>query len=300
MKYYIGVDLGGTNVRVAKISETGEVLQVLKSPSYATEGREKVQDNIIALIEQLDNYQECSGIGMGVPGPVDTVNKVMKLATNLPGFQDFKVCEKIEKHFNMPTYLDNDANVAGLAEGVVGAGKGLPISYYVTVSTGIGGALVVNNRLVSGRNGYAGEVANIVIDRNRDKINYLNQGAIENEASGTALTRKAQVIFGDAIKHAGDLFDLARKNNPEAIALVDEMAYDLALMFADIAHVIDPYVFILGGGVMQGKDVFLDKVIANFQTMVHDQMRDVPFVEAELPDPGIVGAAMLPKSFEVK
>ncbi|MGL5978654.1 MAG: ROK family protein [Erysipelotrichaceae bacterium] len=298
MKYYIGVDLGGTNVRVAKVSEAGDVVQVLKRPSEVDKGRDHVVDTIIELIEQIDGYATCSGIGMGVPGPVDTVEKVMKLATNLPGFAGFKAAERIQNHFGIPTYLDNDANVAGLAEAMVGAGKGLAITYYATISTGIGGALVINNKLVSGVNGYAGEIANIIVDRNREKVNYLNVGAIENEASGTALTRKARGVFGDDIRHAGDLFDLARQGNPEAIAMVDAAAYDLAQMFSIIAHVIDPSVFVLGGGVMAAKDVFFDKMVAYFKTMVHTQMQDVVFVEAKLEDPGIVGAAMLPTMYE--
>ncbi|MGL5540567.1 MAG: ROK family protein [Erysipelotrichaceae bacterium] len=298
MKYYIGVDLGGTNVRVAKVSETGEVVQVLKRPSQVEQGRDFVVDTIIDMIEHIDGYEEVQGIGLGVPGPVDTVNKVMKLATNLPGFEGFKAADKIQQHFNKPTYLDNDANVAGLAEALVGAGKGLPISYYVTISTGIGGALVVNGKLISGANGYAGEVANIIIDRKREKINFLNVGAVENEASGTAITRKGRQLFGDEIRHAGDVFDLARAGDAKALALVDEAAYDLAQMFSIIAHIVDPNCFVLGGGVMAGKDVFFDKMVAYFKEMVHVQMRDVAFVEAALEDPGIVGAAMLPASHE--
>lgn len=300
MKYYIGIDLGGTNVRVAKVSEHGEVMQIVKRPSLAQEGREAVVDNIIEMIASIENYSECSGIGLGVPGPVDTYNKVMKMATNLPGFEGFKITERIERHFNIPTYLDNDANVAGLAEAILGAGKGLPITYYVTISTGIGGALVVNNRLVSGANGYAGEIANIIIDRNRTKINHLNVGAVENEASGTAITRKGREVFGEQIEHAGDVFELARQGDEKALKIVDEAAYDLAQMFSIIAHVVDPHVFVLGGGVMAGKDVFLEKMMEYFKSLVHPQMRNVVFAEALLPDPGIVGAAMLPTMYEVR
>lgn len=300
MKYYIGIDLGGTNVRVAKVSETGEVQQVVKRPSRALEGKEIVVDNIIEMIEEIDGFESVSGIGLGVPGPVDTYEKVMKLATNLPGFEGFKVTEKIEARFGIPVYLDNDANVAGLAEAIHGAGKGKPITYYVTISTGIGGALVVNNRLVSGANGYAGEIANIIVDRNREKVNNLNIGAVENEASGTALTRKGKATFGESINHAGDVFDLAAKGNEDALKIVDQAAYDLAVMFSTIAHVVDPHIFVLGGGVMAAKDVFLSKTMDYFKQLVHIQMRDVAFVEAQLPDPGIVGAAMLPTMYEVK
>ena len=198
----------------------------------------------------------------------------------------------------MPTFLDNDVNVAGMGEALQGAGKGKDIVYYVTISTGIGGALVVNQKVIAGRNGHAGEIANLIIDRSREKVNYLNVGAVENEASGTAITRKGKAAFGeDAIQHAGDVFDLARKGNAKALEICDEMAYDLAVMFSQIAHVVDPEVFVIGGGVMKGKDVFFDKMENYFPNMIHKGMQTVVFMEAELDEPGIVGAAMLPMAY---
>ncbi|MEG0330007.1 MAG: ROK family protein [Longicatena sp.] len=298
MKTFIGVDLGGTNVRVAKVDEKGNILQIIKNATEIKKGTEHVINKIITMIESIDGYQDCIGIGMGVPGPVDTINGKMVLATNLPGFEGFPLAKRISDYFHLPTFLDNDVNVAGMGEAMLGAGKGKDIVYYVTVSTGIGGAMIVNQRVVAGKHGHAGEVANIIIDRNRQKVNYLNVGAVENEASGTALTRKGKVIFGDdAIEHAGDVFDLARKGNAKAIELCDSMAYDLAVMFSIIAHVVDPEVFVLGGGVMKGKDVFFDKMESYYRTMIHKGMQEVKFVEAQLEEPGIVGAAMFPNSY---
>lgn len=87
----------------------------------------------------------------------------------------------------------------------------------------------------------------------------MNVGAVENEASGTAVTRKGKAVFGDKINHAGDVFDLARSGDEQALKIVDDMAYDLAMMFCAIGHIIDPHVFVVGGGVMKGKDVFFEK-----------------------------------------
>lgn len=298
MDMFIGIDLGGTNVRVAKVDESGNVLQVVKEPTEVAKGTEHVIQKMIRMIESIDGYKECKGIGMGVPGPVDTKEGKMILATNLPGFEGYPIAGRITEHFHIPAYLDNDVNVAGMGEAVLGAGKDCDIVYYVTVSTGIGGALIVNQKVVAGKNGHAGEVANIIIDRNREKVNYLNVGAVENEASGTAITRKGKAIFGeDKIDHAGDVFDLARKGNAQALELCDEVAYDIAVMFSAIAHVVDPEVFIVGGGVMKGKDVFFDKMESYYRTMIHKGMQTVKFVDAQLAEPGIVGAAMLPKAY---
>jgi len=297
MKTYIGIDLGGTNVRVAKISEEGKVISQVKGPSYGQEGPAKVMANIKEMIREIPNWKECSGIGVGVPGPVDTKAGAMVLSTNLPGFTGYPLADELTKEFGMPAFLDNDANVAGLAEAVVGAGKGLSTVFYVTISTGIGGVLVVDGKTVSGKHGFGGEIANIIIDRNREKINYLNIGAIENEASGTAITRKGkEALPEEDIKHAGNVFDLADAGNEKAKEIIDGMKKDLGQLFATIACVCDPDMFIIGGGMMKSADKLLPGVIENYKAMSHTADHDTPFVVAGLEEPGIVGAAMLPRS----
>ncbi len=296
MKTYIGVDLGGTNVRAAIVDEKGNVLVQKKSPSYAQEGKEKVMDTIINLIKSLPDYESCSGIGVGVPGPCDEKTGSMVLATNLPGFEGYSIANKLEETFHMPSFIDNDANVAALAEALVGAGKGKKVVYYVTLSTGIGGGLVINGECISGKHGFTGEIANIIIDRNKSKVNYLAVGAIENEASGTAITRKANEKASKKYKHAGEVFEDAHNGDPVAKEIVDNVARDLAQLFATIACVCDPDIFILGGGMMQSSDLFLPSVIEKFKEISHTQLHDDEFVLASLEEPGVIGAAMLPRS----
>ena len=294
MKTFIGVDLGGTNVRAAKVDEQGQLLQVVKEATEIDKGVDHVIQKIISMIESIDGYQECEGIGMGVPGPVDTKNGKMMLASFLPGFEGYPLVKHFRDHFQMPVYMDNDVNVACMGEAMLGAGKNHDSVYYVTLSTGVGGALVIDKRVVSGAHGFAGEIGNVIIDRNREDISHLNVGAVENEASGTEITRKGKELFGDdRIHHAGDVFDLAREKNPQAISLCEAATYDLAQLFSIIAHICDPEVFVFGGGLMKGKDVFLDQLIEQFKTLVHEGMRAVEFKEAQLEEPGIVGAAML-------
>ncbi len=297
MKTYIGIDLGGTNVRVAKVDEDGNVLAQVKGPSYGTEGPEKVMSNLKEMVREIPGWNECAGIGVGVPGPVDTKSGSMVLSTNLPGFAGYPFAAELTKEFGMPAFLDNDANVAGLAEALVGAGKGLDVVFYLTMSTGIGGVLVVDGKTVSGKHGFGGEVANIIIDRNREKVNYLNVGAVENECSGTALTRKGRAVFGDdAIPHAGALFDKAAAGDQKAIEIVETMKEDMGQFFATIACVCDPEIFVIGGGMTKSADKFLPGVIENFKKFSHEAVHDTPFVIASLDEPGIIGAAMLPKS----
>ncbi|MCI5722790.1 MAG: ROK family protein [Erysipelotrichaceae bacterium] len=297
MKTYIGIDLGGTNVRVAKVSEFGEVLAQVKGPSYGTEGPAKVMSNLKDMVRDIPGWKDCSGIGVGVPGPVEKKSGSMVISTNLKGFTGYPFADELSREFGMPAFIDNDANVAGLAEALVGAGKDKSIVYYVTISTGIGGALIVDGKTVAGKHGFGGEIANIIIDRNRQKINDLNIGAVENEASGTHITRKAkEKIHDHEILHAGSVFELAADGNPEAIQIVDEACKDLGQMFATIACVCDPDIFIIGGGMMKSADKFLPKVIENYKAMSHTTIQDTPFVIASLDEPGIIGAAMLPMS----
>lgn len=293
MKKYIGVDLGGTNVRVAVVTESGVVLEELKNPSYSQDGPEKVLDNVVSMIRSLQDFSQCLGIGIGIPGPIDTMRGVASMTTNIKDLADFKIIDYIQRTIDLPVYLENDGNVAALAEARIGAGKGYHIVYYITHSTGIGGSLVINGVPLSGRKGYAGEIANIIIDRDRESINHLNVGAVENEASGTALIRKARVLIDPNINSAAEIFELAKNGNEPALQLIDTMSYDFAQMCSAIAHVCDPEVFIIGGGVSKSYSLYFDKVISYYKTMVHTQMQDVEFKLAELEEPGIIGASML-------
>lgn len=293
MKKYIGVDLGGTNVRAAIVNENGEILEITKQPTEINKGVEYVTNKIIDMIKSLNDYQNCEGIGIGVPGPVNTKEGKMVMATNLPGFENYPLAKKISDATGLKCYMDNDVNVAALGVSVFGKGKDKDSIYYVTISTGIGGAFVFNKQIVSGAHGYGGEIGNIIIDQNREKVNALNAGAVECEASGTGITRKAQNEF-ENINNAGDFFELAKAKDSKAVQLLDQITTDLAVMFSTIAHVVDPDLFVVGGGCMKSKDVFLDEVITKFKDKIHPGMQSIKIEECSLDEPGILGAAMLP------
>ena len=299
MKYYLGIDLGGTNVRTLLVDEKGEVYSEVKGPSQAQDGPEVVYSIITQQIRTVD-YTVCGGfdgiegIGIGVPGPVDTVNGVMIMASNLPGFENYPIVAKLKDEFKKPVFLDNDANVAGLAEAVLGAGKNYPTVYYMTVSTGIGGAFIVNKKLISGGRGHAGEIGNIIVKPGGYKQGALNPGAAEGECSGTALTRKGRALLGDQVKHAGHVFKLAADGNPSAIALRAEFIDELSTLLANIAHTVDPHCFVIGGGVMRAQKYFYDDLNKAFNSKIHVGMQNhIPLLNVELEDCGAIGAAML-------
>lgn len=297
MKKYIGIDLGGTNVRVATVDEKGRIVNQVKSASYAQEGRDAVLTNLVKVVQELPDWSEAAAIGAGVPGPVDQKSGSMVLSTNMPGFQDFPLAKFLKDQFGKPAFLDNDANVAALAEALYGAGKGLSVVFYTTLSTGIGSGLVVDGKVVSGKHGFTGEVANVVIDRGREKVNYLTPGAVENEASGTAITRKGRALLPEAgIQHAGMVFDLARQGNEIAQAIADRAEGDLAQFFATVGGILDPDIFVLGGGMTRQADDWLAPMIEKYKAITHVQLHDTPFALAEIGEPGLIGASLLPKS----
>ena len=297
MKYYIGIDLGGTNVRTLLVDEN------VKGATERENGPDYVVSKIVRQIEGLDlsvcgGISGVEGIGIGVPGPVDVIKGSMIMATNLPGFENYPICDKLADRFNLPVFIDNDANVAGLAEALLGAGKNYPTCYYVTISTGIGGAFIVDGKLVSGGRGHAGEIGNIIVKNNGYKFGGLNPGAVEGEASGTAITRKGKEILGEEkVSHAGNVFRLASEGDLKAQGIVDECVSELATMFANIAHTVDPHCFVVGGGVMKAKDYFFDRLVEQFNSKIHVGMRGhIPLLETEIDDCGAIGAAMLPMS----
>lgn len=302
MKYYIGVDLGGTNVRTLLVDEEGTILAEVKGGSEVDQGPDHVASVVLGQIESLDcskigGIENVEGIGLGVPGPVDTVNKVMVMSTNIPGFERYEICKMIEEKFGKPAFMDNDANVAGLAEAILGAGKKYPTVYYMTISTGIGGAFIVDGKLISGNRGHAGEIGNIIVKSNGKKYNHLNPGAVENEASGTALTRTGKELIGDEVKHAGVVFDLAASGNETAIAIKNQFIDDLSTLLANIAHTVDPHCFVIGGGMMKSKAHFFKELEAAFNSKIHVGMQGhIPLLETEIEDCGAIGAAMLPMS----
>lgn len=300
MKYYIGVDLGGTNVRVAKVDEEGKILKDIIQPSKAKEGPEVVCDNIISILRQHD-LSDVQGIGLAIPGPVDSLRNVITMATNMPGAEGYPFAERIENEFNLPVILDNDANAAGLAEAMLGAGYGYSTVYYLTHSTGIGGALIIDQRIHSGHLGYAGEVANVIVDSTAKiypRYTHLNRGGVETTASGTAIGLIGNDVFGEKGNSSRKVFDLARQENKQALAILDKMSKDIATCMSDISAICAPDCFVIGGGCSKSHELYFDMIRKYYYAMAHSAMKDVPIRLAKLEEPGVVGAAMLVRARE--
>ena len=295
MSSYLGVDLGGTKVRVGEVNDKGEIVKVISSSSFASGTKEDIINNILKLINEFD-LSNIEGIGIGVPGPVNQKTGSMTMANNIPALKDVPIVSIIEEKTGKKTYMENDADVAGLAEAVYGAGKDYDIVYYITHSTGIGGGLIINKRVVSGRKGFGGEVANVFVKANGIKKNNLIAGAVENEASGTALALKAKELISDDIKDAEDVFNLIRNNKSEiADELVEDMSKSIAILLSDIAAIIAPDCFVIGGGCSNASELYFHRIEKYFKEYCHDYNNDTPIFKANIKEPGVIGASLLAK-----
>lgn len=293
MNYAIGIDVGGTNIRIAVVDENGTLYNVIKESTKAHD-IDGLKNQIVDLINKVD-YKKYNilGIGIGVPGPVKPDGTVIYIP-NLNISTSFNLKEMIEKETNIKTFVGNDANVAGLAEAFVGNGKGYDVVQYITMSTGIGGGLIINKKMVTGKNGLAQEIGSMIVKNGgRAPSIFKAKGCIEGEASGTMLTLKANEL-GLNCKNAGDVFILANQNNEIAIKLKEEFISNIAAFIGSIVAYMEPDVFVLGGGLMKSKDYFLDELIKKVDDYVYESLKgNIKIVCAKYDqDCGIIGAAM--------
>lgn len=294
--YYIGIDLGGTNVRAALVNEDGQILSQIIESTEVEKGPNYIINKICRMIRSLDGFEKAKAIGVGAPGPLDPYKGIILSPVNLPDWDEIHLSDILTNEFGIPTFVDNDANVAGLAEAILGSGRGYSIVQYITISTGIGGGLIIDGKIINGATGNAGEIANIIVQPGGYKHSILNPGALEGMASGTAIKRIGKERL-KAIEDAKDVFRLAGEGNEEAIRIIDEVVDYLARGIAAISHVVEPHIFVIGGGVMKSKEYFLSKLRKRAKDYVYDVMKDnLKISEAKLDNPGVIGAAMLAKT----
>ena len=293
-KYLLGIDLGGTNLRVAVVTHEGRLVEELTVETESEKGPYYVIDQMIQLCEKIMRERNIEAIGIGSPGPLDVKQGLILSPNNLPGWDNIPLVDMLEKALHKKVVLDNDANAAALAEAVLGAGKGKESVFYLTVSTGVGGGYVFRHQLIQGAHFCAGEVGNMIVDRDGPPHHALNIGSLETLASGTALKQQGNQRLG-LNGHAGEVFALANEGNPEAIEIVDQMLTSLAKGISNIVHTIDPHIIVLGGGVMQSKEYIMTLLLEKVNDYLYPQLRNKVQIEcASLgTKAGIIGAALL-------
>lgn len=292
MKYAIAIDIGGTNTRVALVDEK---LNIVDRVQFSTDSSNPDATlNQIAQIIKTYDY-DIIGAGMSCPGPLDLINGQILTPPNLKGdWHNLFVAKKLSSIADIPVYLDNDANLAGLAEAVIGEGKDYRFVQFLTVSTGLGAGFVIDKEIYLGAHGFANEVANSIMIQNGPSHGSIIPGGIEAISSGTAITTRA-LNAGLNVKHAGDVNNLALAGNEIAVSIMDDAKNYLANFIAFIYAFADPEIVILGGSVALKIDGFVEEVEKLVQNKVYDIMRPLIKVRKSTlnEDSGLIGAAYL-------
>ncbi|MFT4416270.1 ROK family protein [Fredinandcohnia humi] len=290
----IGIDLGGTNLRVGLVNEKGQILNEQECPTEPQKGSDCVIQNMIKMIESVKGDKSIIGVGIGSPGPLNPKTGVIIEPPNLTGWSNVPIVELVSKATGLSVTLDNDANAAALAEATIGAGAKHESVFYITVSTGIGGGLVIGKKVFQGAQGYAGEIGNMIVNPNGRNHANLNPGALEAQASGTAISAIGREKLG-ITGGAAEVFRLAEEGHTEAKKLIDEALQYLAIGIANLAHSINPEVFILGGGVLKSEKQVLEPLREKVKALVYPGLRDsIQILPAGLgTKAGIIGAAFL-------
>lgn len=296
--YTIGIDLGGTNLRIGLFNEQGEILEEQSRPTEAEKGPEYAVTNMTEVINKLKAKYEIKAVGIGSPGPLDPYQGIIIEPPNLTGWVNIPLVKMLEDKIGLPVKLENDANAAALAEATLGAGKGASSVFFITVSTGIGGGYVVDGQLISGAQGSAGEIGNMIVnpDPNAYQGPGLNKGALEGLASGTAIGRIGNERLG-ITNGAQGVFQLVEQGDQAAQAILDETINYLAIGLANIVHTVNPEVIVIGGGVMKSKELILQSLIERTKQYLYPSLRESFILRPALLDQkaGLIGAGLLPK-----
>lgn len=293
MNYAIGIDLGGTNTRVALVDEKMKLADRVQFPTAADDPECSVKE-ITKTIKDFGDV-DISGIGMSCPGPLDLNAGTVITTPNLgPEWYGFPITEKLTEAAGIPAKLDNDANLAALAEAVVGAGSDLRYVQFLTISTGVGSGFVIDKKIFHGAHGFANEVANACMWQDGPRQGNLVPGGIETISSGTAITRRA-VEAGLHVAHAGEVNDLAIAGNRAAAQIMEDAKTYLANFISVLYAVNDPDIVILGGSVALKIPGFAEDIEERVRHKVFDVVRPHVHVVTSTLDEnsGLLGAACL-------
>lgn len=305
----VGVDLGGTKISAILADASGNIVARDLRDTLAQQGPEEVIRRIIESIKQVATVADIAGIGIGAAGTCEASTGIVASSPHLPGWRNVPLKDIIHQEFGLPTYLDNDANVAALGEYYFGAGVGIDNLIYVTVSTGIGGGVIIDGKIYRGVSGSAGEIGHMTIDVNGPRCACGNIGCWETLASGTALAREAvrrieagaqtnilSFAQGD-IKEvsAKTIFLAAQQGDRLANDLISRTGYYVGVGLVNLVNIFNPELILIGGGLSQMGQLLLDPALR----VVEERAFELPAraVRIEIAglgaDAGVLGAVAL-------
>lgn len=308
MNNYIAVDIGGTQLRAACYTEASTLPQsVVRRPTQATD--HSPEENLIAAIEAVwPADRTVQAIGVASPGPVDLRQGLVIKAPNIPQWRNFPIVNHLRERFQVPVALDNDANLAALGEWKFGAGRGHHHLIYITVSTGIGGGVIIDDRLLHGVQGLGGELGHVTVLPDGPMCGCGQRGHLEAIASGTGITHAVRerilngelsVINPSQSFSARDVSEAAIAGDALCQSVLAFASHFLGRALADFLHIFNPTIIIIGGGVSKSGDIFLKPMEAALRLAVMSPvyLEGLTVTRAALgDDPGLVGALALAQS----
>ena len=311
-EYALVADVGGTRTRVALVDATGAIVVRHSAETLAREGRAAVMNRLADALEHVasERRTEIKGVGLSLASPVEPGTGVMYNPPNLGSeWHLFTPIPMLQERLSLPVYAENDATLGALGEHAFGAGRGCDNMVYMTVSTGIGGGIIIGGNLYTGTNGFGGEIGHMTIDQNGPLDNCGNVGCLEALASGTALARMAQerIEAGESsvmLEFAGGdiaavdariIVQAALQDDTLAQSLIQEVGRSLASGIITLMHIFDPQLIVIGGGLGQNLDMFMPTIESEVKrrAMAHFQGA-VPVAKSQLGDDvSLLGAATL-------
>ncbi|MCG9128481.1 ROK family protein [Candidatus Poribacteria bacterium] len=278
-EYVIGIDIGGTKLATVVADKNAKILNKIRRPTESNKGPEFAIQTLFEMIyETIEDVnikkQDISGIGVSCGGPLDTKTGIVYSPPNLPGWDAYPLKNRLENEFNIQSVIENDANASALAEYRFGGGKGYDIVLYMTMSTGIGGGIVINGEIYHGTNDSAGEVGHQILLPNGPLCGCGKRGCLEALCSGPSIARRAKetvenypesliltLVNGDidSIK-SEHVFEAAKQEDEVALKLVDVTAYYMGWGIANLVNILNPDIVLLGTIAIAAGDLLLDPI----------------------------------------
>lgn len=317
--YSIGIDLGGTNLRIAAYTSDWKQLQAINLPTRVQDGPGAVLEDMCAAVEQLigahGGRQNFVGIGVGSPGPLELPSGRLLEPPNLPGFEGLELKTELEKRLSLPVIVECDANAAALAEAHAGAGKssGYHSLCMLTLGTGVGSGIILNGHVWHGFNGMGGEAGHVPVYYDGPMCGCGTRGCLEMYASATAIARMGQHLVhaksqnGNGAITARSIAEAAQTGDDESRKIYDKVGEALGIGLASLVSTLNLPLYVVGGGVAAAWDLFAPAMFAELERGSYVYRLSKPtdpyvleagktnVVPAELgSDSGLLGAAMLP------
>lgn len=297
--YSIGVDLGGTNLRVAAIDAQGQVLDKVSVEVSYEIGAEHVVGEIARVVHQVRmgvGSDGLCGVGIGVPGFIDLDKGIVVGSANLPGFQGFPVRDEVQNRLETKIILENDANAAALGEMWMGAGKNVKDLILLTLGTGIGGGIIIDGKVLHGFLGMAGEFGHMTVFPDGNPCGCGNRGCLEKHASATAIAAMGRMMHFGRDTTSAKVYELALAKNERAIWVFESMGRALGVAIASLINVFNFPLYLISGGPLPAWDLFAPTMFSEIEKRSFIYARTGTRIERALlgGDAGLFGAAYLP------